>query len=443
MYKNILSYLMMGTLLILLMGCSGNEEKNADAGNGESSVKEQTLTVWSFTDDLKKPIKDFEDKYGCKVKLTIIPYADYKIKIMPVLGSGVGAPDVFTAEAKFIKEFAELGFYQNLSEPPFNAGDFKNDYVPYVFKLGEDSKGDVRALSWQMTPGGIFYRRSIAKEVFGTDEPQKIGELLSTMDNVFETAEVLKENGYKLFPSYNALSYFANPDQTPWVNKDERLMLTDSRLHFFKYAKDIRDDGYTAEVAVESPVWFAGMYGPIPDGDTGKETTIFAYTLPTWGLPYTLKTSTPNSDGKNPTWGDWAVTSGPSSYFRGGTWLGIYSKSKNKDLAWKFIEFMTHDEEYLTKYISETGDVPSLISLQEQFEDNYSESFLGGQNNMKFFIDEGKNINPDRITKYDQEIDTLYNAAVIDYVDGNRTYDEAVQGFKDGVKSAFPEINVK
>jgi len=61
------------------------------------------------------------------------------------------------------------------------------------------------------------------------------------------------------------------------------------------------------------------------------DSNIFGYVLPTWGLHYVLKANAPDSSG------DWGLTNGPSSYFWGGTWLGIYVNSKKKDAAWKFV----------------------------------------------------------------------------------------------------------
>ena len=430
-------YLAVVSLMLLIVfvgGCSEKETKNK-------------LVIWSFTDELKKPIKEFEKKFDCEVELVINPGIDYRTKILPSLHSGRGAPDIFTTEVKFIKEFTNLGFYENLSEPPYNANLLEKDFEPYVFNLGKDDDGNVMALSWQITPGGIFYRRSIANEVFGTDDPIEIGKLFSSMDKMFDTGEVLKEKGYKLFADYTDIRNYDNPNQLPWVDENNRLLMSDDKLKYYQYAKKMRDSGLTAELKDGTPAWYSSMYNSVKNPDTGKNTEVFAYVMASWGMHFSLKVSSPNEPDengktKNPTWGDWGLTSGLNPFFNGGTWIGIYRGSKNKELAWEFIKFMTHDKEYLTEYFKETGDMPAYIPVQNVFFDNSSESFLGGQNNYKFFIEEARNIDSKKITMYDNELFTLYNASVADYVEGNKSLDQAVDSFKNGVKSAFPEIKV-
>nr|WP_157767006.1 hypothetical protein [uncultured Blautia sp.] len=38
-------------------------------------------------------------------------------------------------------------------------------------KWGRIQRGCKRAISYQITPCGVFYRRDIAQNVFGTDDP--------------------------------------------------------------------------------------------------------------------------------------------------------------------------------------------------------------------------------------------------------------------------------
>ena len=52
----------------------------------------------------------------------------------------------------------------------------------YTKQAATKSDGTLRAVSWQGCPGGFVYRRSIAKEVFGTDDIEKIQEQVSDWD---------------------------------------------------------------------------------------------------------------------------------------------------------------------------------------------------------------------------------------------------------------------
>ncbi|MCD5322247.1 MULTISPECIES: ABC transporter substrate-binding protein [Pontibacillus] len=420
----------------LLAGCS-------DSGSASSDKDDDVLKVWSFTDELKEPIKTFEEKNGVKVELTIVPIADYPTKLKPVLESGVGAPDVFTGEVAFLKQWTDRDYWENLSQEPYNADEWEGDYIDYVYDLGKDSEGNVKALSWQTTPGGIFYKRSIAKEVLGTDDPDQLGEMMSSWDGLFEVGEQLKEEGYRLFPDEGAIRWFAKgEDPQPWVNEDNELIMTDAKLNYFDHAKKLREKDYTAFAPEWSPSWNASMSGPIAynggweevDENASDKTEVFSYALPTWGLHSVLK---PNAEG---TEGDWGVTTGPVPYFWGGTWIGIYSGSEKKDLAWDFVQMMTHDEEFLTDWAKETGDVLSYKPVNEKIKDDFSEPFLNGQNNYTFFLEQAKKIEPGVVTKYDQQLDTLLGGQVIEYVDDKKSKEEALEEFYKQVKNAYPDI---
>lgn len=433
--RKLVSLLTIGALSVgVLSACS-------DGGEGSSSEgsKDDVLKIWSFTDELKEPIKTFEERNGVKVELTIVPTADYATKLKPALESGVGAPDVFTGEIAFLKQWIDAGYWENLSEEPYNAEEVSGDIVPYVFDLGKDKDGNVRALSWQTTPGGIYYKRSIAKEALGTDDPAEVGEMMSSMDGLFEVGEKLKDKGYKLFPDEGSIRWFAQGDDPQaWVNEDNELVLTEGKQNYFDYAKELRENNLTALAPEWSPSWFEGMDKPIKVKEGGKETEteVFSYVLPTWGLHAVLK------ENAKDTAGDWAVTSGPSPYFWGGTWVGIYKDSKHKEEAYDFIKLMTQDEEFLTEWAKETGDVLAFNPVTEKIKTDFSDEFLGGQNNYEFFLGEAESIKPGIVTKYDQQLDTLYGAAVNSYVEGKKSKEDAIKEFKKQVKNAYPDIVV-
>lgn len=437
--KKLLGIILALTLLVgVVAGCSSDSSSDS-----KDTEKDKVLKIWSFTDELKAPITTFEEKNGVKVELTIIPIADYPTKLKPVLESGVGAPDVFTGEIAFLKQWTERGYWENLSAEPYNVDELKDDYIPYVFDLGKDSEGNVKALSWQTTPGGIFYRRSIATEVLGTDDPNEVGKMMTSWDAMFEVGEKLKQKGYRLFPDEGAIRWFAkSADPQPWVNENNELVMTEAKFEYFDQAKKLREKDYTAFAPEWSPSWFAAMNGPVGYNggwedvkeNAGDQTEVFAYALPTWGLHSVLKANAKD------TAGDWAVTAGPSPYFWGGTWLGIYSGSENKELAWEFVKMMTHDEEFLTDWALDTGDVLSYLPVTNKIKDDFTEPFLGGQNNYTFFLDQAKEIEPGIVTEYDQQIDTLLGTKVLEYVDGKLTKEEAIEEFYKAVKNAYPNI---
>ncbi len=412
------------------------------------SEEKADLVVTSFTDELQGPIDKFEELHDVKVDLQIIPTENYTTTLRPALESGKGAPDVFTGEIVYLKDWLEQDYWENLSVDPYNVDSWEDDYMEYVWDLGKDPEDNVRAVSWQTTPGGIYYRRSIAKEVLGTDDPAEVGEMFSTMEGLMEVGEKMKEKNYRLFPDEGSIQPYTNgQDPQPWVNEANELVMTEARLSYFDYAKELRDKQYTALAPAWSPAWYESFVGPISynvgwdelddSAEAEDKTEVFAVSLPTWALNSVLKVEAQE------TAGDWAVTNGPTPYFQGGTWIGMYKDSENKDLAWEFIQMLVHDEEFLTEWVTETtGDVLSYIPVTSKISEGYEEEYLGGQNHYEFFLEEANKIDASTITKYDQQIGDLFGTEVGNYVEGTVTKEEALEEFYNQVKNAFPDITI-
>ncbi|GAA0358139.1 sugar ABC transporter substrate-binding protein [Alkalibacterium iburiense] len=408
---------------------------------------EPDLVINSFTDELEYPIEVFNERHDVNVQLQIIPTENYVDTLRPALESGSGAPDIFTAEVVYLLDWIEQDYWTSLSEDPLNVEDWSDDYLEYVWELGRNEAGDMKAVSWQTTPGGIYYRRSIANEVFGTDDPDEIGEMFSTMDGLMDAGEQLKQAGYRLFPDEGSVSpYTMGNNPQPWVDENDNLVMTEERLSYFDYAKELRDNQYTALAPAWSPAWFASFNEPIAynvgwdeleDADESDGTTeVFGVSLPTWGLHSVLK------EEATETAGDWAVTNGPTPYFEGGTWIGIYEGSENKELAFEFIQMLVNDEEFLTEWVMETGDVLSYQPVMENVAADYSDEFLGGQNHYDFFLERAEQIDPSHVTRYDQQLNDMFGTAVGAYVEGELGKEEALQEFYNEVQNAYQHINI-
>ncbi|MEJ2664913.1 MAG: extracellular solute-binding protein, partial [Spirochaetia bacterium] len=287
------------------------------------------ISMWSFTDEVKKYIDNFESRHPeVKIELTIVPCAEYLNKIRPLLRSGRNAPDVFTAEYWNVVDLVESGFYDDLGKAPYNAD--TSEVYPYLVEVGTDSKGRLRALSWQAVPGGVFYRRSIAKQYLGTDDPKKIGHMLSASDKFLATARLLKRKSggsVKLIAGYGDYQQIVYALRKQAFVTNEKLNIEQCILDYFDLAKTMVDERLTADIGTWSPPWFENMNKKSPE--------FMCYILPTWGLRYVIQ---PNA---RDTMGDWGLCEGPAPYFWGGTWVGIYKDSKHKKLAWEFVKFMT------------------------------------------------------------------------------------------------------
>jgi multiple sugar transport system substrate-binding protein len=427
------------------------------------------LQIWSFTNEILTMAKAYEKEHpGVKTNYTMIPMTngEYQTKLLATLGTDQ-APCVVALEAAFVKSYVEADYLADLGEllPVAKAA----NVYPFVYEVGTDPAGVTKAYSYQATPGALFYRRSLAKEYFGTDDPAKIQEILGDMDKYAAAAEVVKQksngNTYMVASNGDFQNLFFANRAKPWV-VDNTLTVDPMVDKMIATAKLFRDNGYEARATQWQEGWFAGMNDTLVDAE-GNPKQIFSYFLPTWGLPYVLAPHAKSEDGKHDTSGDWGVINGPLPYQWGGTWMGVLKDCKDKKTAMDFIKFATLDEkqlfnwatgvytnEYLKAIDPEIGDsqaqapgdfvgsknvVEKVIPL---FDNSDLSKFLGGQNSYAGFAAAAPSVNAKLMQGSDDAIQRALNDPENAYLNGEITLDEMWATWKAAVKNEFPDLNV-
>lgn len=405
-----------------MTGSAAEAETNTDLSG--------TLEVWGWTTDPQYQIEAFEKAYpNVTMNYTMIG-TDYDTKMQTIVDNRTEGPDVFYADVKTVKNYIESDAWETLNADPYNID--VSDSEDYTVKLGSDSDGNVKALSYQATPGGFWYKRDLAKKYLGTDDPDEISEMLSTTEGMLDVAEKLKEgsNGEThMFASYKDLWQFANYGMrsVAWVDGN-KFQMDDYIPEFFDLAKTVRDNDYDAKIDTWSEAWYASC----------ADDSVFGYAEPTWGLQYVIQTGAPDSEG------NWGIASMPAAYFNGGSYLGIYQESQNKELAAEYVKFVCTNKDFLAQYAKDKGDYTSLKSVNKEIADGgYEESWCAGQNTFKFFSDQMDKINTDIVTKYDDTIGNLMLNNVDLYLNGQLDKDAAIAQFKDDVASNYRRLDVE
>lgn len=440
--KKLISLVMTGMLAISFVACGSGSSKDSEG----AANKDGKIVVWTLSDDLKQFADYYKEKNpGKEVEVTVIAPADYPTKVTTALRGKANVPDVIVGEPQMIPNFMEAGFFEDLSQAPYNAEEYKDKIVDYVFQAGKDENGIVRALSYQVTPGGITYRRDIAKDVWGNYDPEFIAEKFKDVKTIIETAKELKDKGYRIFSDTGNLRWFVyGNDPQPWV-KDGKLMMTEDRLNYVDAAVDLYQQKLVAFAPEWSAAWYASMNGPIPlDADwqelkdvdpSTAQTEVFSYALPTWGT-LIIRDNGQNNIGK------FGVTTGPNSYFSGGTFMGISSYSKNKEAAWDFLKFCTLNEDTANWWIEKSkGDVVSYIPALESHKDMENEA-LGGQKSYAFWLEEANKIDYSLVTKYDDQIGKFFGQAIESIQKGEMSKEDALKDFYKNISTVYPEIEV-
>lgn len=418
---------------------TGSETTGGTGGSGKAGNKGGTLVVWTFTDEIKGMIEDYYLKdypdLPYKVDIQVTPTEQFPAKLDPALAAGKDAPDVFALEAAFVKKYVDSKYTANLADLGLEEK-AKSSIVPYVLDVARDTKGVLKGISWQATPGAFFYRRSIAEQYLGVSTPEEVQPYVKDFDTFLETAKKLKEASNGKVAAISAMGdlsnvFYAARDKG-WV-VDGNLVIDPKIDELLEAAKVYEQEGLTQKATQWQETWFAGMQGD----------DVFGYFLPTWGLHYVLKTNSTNAETSKSTEGDWGMVQGPSGYSWGGTWIAAREGTQMKQAAADLIEYLTMNEDFLTRWAKDTGDFLSHTKVVNSVKDDYSEPFLAGQNHYAAFAPMAEAVDATIITYADQDIQNLFNEQMTAYANGEKDKASAINDFKAAVKNAFPDLNVQ
>ncbi len=457
--KKMAALLLAGTMALSMTACGNSGSDNGGSSNSGSSNDSSStgssassgstadadtsgggkLVIWTLADDLKQFAERYSEQTGVEVSVEVIAPADYSTKLTSALGAKSEEVDIIVGEPQMLGNFFEAGFFADLSALEADA---KEQIVDYVYEAGKDDNGVLRALSYQVTPGAIIYRRDLAQTIFGTDDPDEMSKKFKDFDTILQTAEEVKAAGYRLFSDSGNLRWYANAGSA-WV-VDGVLQVSDAKLGYMDAAVKLYQDELVAFAPEWSAAWYASMSGPLPldagwsdlsELEGSEMTEIFAYSLPSWGALIVR-------DNANDNKGNFGVCSGPCSYFGGGTFIGVNTYSQNQDLAADFVRFCTLNEETAQWWLeTSNGDVVSNKAVLEANQDFENESF-GNQKTYEFYLKEAENIDYSVVTKYDDTIGNYWGSSIESIQKGEMTKDEAIEDFYMQVEVTFPEITV-
>lgn len=408
------------------------ETEDGEAFEAPTTGGEGVLDVWTFTDEAATMINDYYleefPDLDYEINISEVPTEEFETQLDPVFGTD-SAPDVIFAEQAFVKKYVESGMLVDLSQFEGIASGAENTF-DYVKEIGTQEDGTFVANSWQTTPGAFFYRQDLASEHLGIESPEDMQAAISDWDGFLNTARDLKEatdGSVYMVSSRGDLNhpYYMSREQG-WV-VDDTLVIDDQLYELLDTAKTMVDEGLMMDADPQGEEYFAAMNGD----------EVMGYSLPTWGMHFWLK---PNAD---ETAGNWRMVTGPTSYFRGGTWMGITQTSDMQEEAAQLVEWLTTSEDFMRTWAEETGDVVSHEGVVEEVRGDYEEEFLGGQNHYDAFADAIPAIDGSIITEYDQTISGAFDdLALTPYSKGEVTQEEAIEAFKLEVQNLYPNLQV-
>ena len=466
MKKKLLSVLLTAAMAAtLLAGCGGSGDAPAADGGTEAPAAENTdnaesssdegeaaapagevINVWAFTDEVPNMIQKYKDlhpDFPYEINATIIATTDgaYQPALDQALAAGgAEAPDIYCAEAAFVLKYAQ-GDASGYAAPYEDLGidvaaDIEAaDIAQYTIDIGTNPDGKLVALGYQATGGAFIYRRSIAKDVWGTDDPAEIGKKIGPgWDQFYAAADELKAKGYGIVSGDGDIWHAVeNSSDAGWI-VDGKLTIDPKREEFLDLSKELKDKGYHNDTQDWQDAWFADMKGE------GQQ-QIFGFSGPAWLINYTLAPNCGGAAVGEGTYGDWAICEPPIGFFWGGTWLLANKDTQKKEAVAEILRWITLDcsEEGL-QYMwangtlnGEGGTKDAVASGTVMEMSNGELDFLGGQNMFEVFVPANQFANGKNLTQYDETINTYWRDQVREYTSGNKSREQALADFKQQV----------
>ena len=442
--KKIIALLLCAMMVASLLVACGKEEGNNGeaANNGEKTV----INVMAFTDEVPKMVEKYiamHPEENLEIKTTIVATTDglYQPALDAALkAGGADAPDIYAAEAAFVLKYAQgdaAGFAAAYEDLGIDMSTVESAQIAdYSVEIGtRPSDGKIVALGYQATGGAFIYRRSIAKDVWGTDDPAtvkaKIGGGSGSWDQFWVAAEELKAKGYGIISGDGDLWHAVeNSSPQGWV-VDGKLNVDAKREEFIDLSKKLKDNGYHNDTQDWNDAWFADMKG---EGAQG----ILGFFGPAWLINYTLAPNCGGTAVGEGTYGDWAICESPIGFFWGGTWILANKDTTKKEAVAKIIEWITLDDsetglQYMWAngtFNGEGGTKDCVASGTVMAKSNGELEFLGGQNMFDVFVPANAFANGKNLTQYDESINSIWRDEVRNYTAGNKDRATALADFK-------------
>ena len=487
MKKRILAaVLASASILGAVAGCSSNNATSTTSSTSDatSSATEESKTEESKTEDSKtedsktetsdkftlkegegktlniavwnEEFKNYFEKYlqdkmpeGVTVNFKITENANnaYQNKLDEDLPKNEAASaddkiDMFLFEADYALKYVNSEYTLDVKSLGLTDEDLSGmyQYTKDVCTTQDDAKL-LKGVSWQATPGLYAYRRSIAKDVLGTDDPAKVQEALADWTKFDEVAAKAADKGYKMLSGYDdAYRTFSNNVSAPWVNDNNEIIIDDNIMKWVDQTKTYTDKGYNNKTSLWSDAWAA---------DQGPDGKVFGFFYSTWGINFTLagnSLAVKEADGGklevgNGGYGDWAVCYGPQAYFWGGSWLAAAKGTDNATLVGDVMRAFCCNKDFGVQFTKDTQDYyNNEAAMKELASSDFKSAFLGGQNHIALFVETAPKIDMSKISIYDQGLNETFQAKFKEYFDGTVDKDTALKNFYEAAIVKYPEL---
>jgi hypothetical protein len=339
--------------------------------------------------------------------------------------------DLVILEPSWAYDLINSDYIMPLSELGFTEEELA-DQFPFTVSLTSDDNGVQKGLMYKLNPEVFIYRKSIAKEVLGTDDPATVAEYVKDRETFEATAEKMKEHGYKMLESTTDESMmFTQYDTKPIAFENGDCIIPESWRNWAEHTKSYSDKGYVVNTPRYSDEWLEGR-------ESIESNEFFAIV---YGAIYA-------EDFVND-YPDFAICPGPVgsyddvSYF-GTSYIICATKfTDDPEICADIMRTLALDKETLKSMALSDNVLTNTVSgMTEIAEGEYDGNSVGGYNPFYVYIEAAKKIGDVKSNNspYDMVLD-YYIEHMDSYFQGTKSYDECVTDFQNNLKQRwyYPE----
>ena len=432
--KKLLAILLAALMLMSVVGCA---KKAEEAAPEKAQGKVFNIYAWN------EEFKGFFEKYytvpeGVTVNWIINPSDNgvYQQKLDEALKNQANAKDddkidLFLAEADYIGKYVNSGYTMDVTSFGFKNASTQYEYT---IKAASDDKGVCKGVSFQCCPAAVIYRKSIAKDVLGTDDPAEVQKAIDTWEKFDAVAAKAKEKGYYMTASFaETFRAFSNNCTMPWVDANNNLQFDPQITAWMDQTENYIKNGYTLT---------AGVWDTEKTNQMFKDGKTMCFFGPAWYYNFCMNNA---MDPEKGCVGDWCIVKGPQAYFWGGTWLLAATGSDNTEMLKDIFETFTINEDVCTKLVQNENQFPNNTKIVDKFAKDSSygnTAILDGQNDIAVFAELAKDIKWENHTNYDQLLNEGLQNKLQEFYNGSVDKDTAMKNFYNYVKETYANIIV-
>ncbi len=384
-------------------GLAGEEQEQTGMKDGEQTPDGQadgerpggiSLNIYSTDRDINLIIdlyaqKHWDFDYNLNVYNDIYLFGATEIADLAgeaLTGSNGSEVDIYCLPAayapKFIKgEYSSFACTYKELGIDVDTALMKAEIPECIVEDGSNPDGELIALPYLAETSLFMYRRSVAKGVWGTDDPDRIAAIIGAgtqkWDKFIEAAQALREYGYYIVPGFRDMERMVDTTAAYLPGPVEGFEADPEWVEFMDVSKYLLDNDFIKHTRA----WWDGEWFKDLNGQNDR---VFGFVTSTDMFQFI---------GIDETAGDWAACIPPfNTRTPYNTGILVSKNSPNKDLLGPLIEWITLDSSVDGFQYSLANAASSISSISYDNEKlsvssgavmkkvDGSRSILGGQN---------------------------------------------------------------